>query len=547
MGIIGLLHSLYHDKIMRKPLTLLMAQINPTVGAIEANAEKIMDIISTQQCAHDVIIFPELTLTGYPPEDLLRRDELFTRVNLALKRIMAITKDCHVIVGYPLRENDRCYNTASVLHQGACLATYHKQHLPNYGVFDEQRYFTAGPGIPCLVTINGYLTGLCICEDIWEPGPVEQLVAAGADLMLCVNASPFDWNKYTQRETRLREHAKRGLAIVYVNQIGGQDELVFDGQSLALDGTGNLCARAPAFAIHLQTVTLHDKQIIGEITPLLEKDALIYQALVCGLRDYVDKNHFPGVLLGLSGGIDSALTLAIAVDALGASRVHAIMLPSRYTANMSSEDALKQLQTLNVQHATLSIEPAFNALIETLAPAFVNHAPDTTEENLQARIRGVLLMALSNKTGNMLLTTSNKSETAVGYTTLYGDMCGGFAVLKDVLKTTVYALALYRNTIGPVIPERVIQRPPSAELAPNQTDQDSLPDYAILDAIICGYMDERLSTEDLIARGFNQSDVLCTVKRIKMHEYKRRQAAPGVKVTECAFGRDWRYPITSGF
>ncbi len=547
MGIIGVLHSLYHDKIMRKPLTLLMAQINPTVGAIEANAEKIMDIIRTQQFSHDVIIFPELTLTGYPPEDLLRRDALFTCVNLALKTIMGITKDCHVIVGYPLREDSRCYNTVSVLHQGACLATYHKQHLPNYGVFDEKRYFTPGPSIPCLITINGYQTGLCICEDIWEPGPVEQLVAAGADLMICVNASPFDENKYTQRETRLRKHAQRGLAIVYVNQVGGQDELVFDGQSVALDATGTLCARAPAFAIHLQTVTLHERQMKGEIMPLLEKDALIYQALVCGLRDYVEKNHFPGVLLGLSGGIDSALTLAIAVDALGASRVHAIMLPSRYTANMSSDDARLQLQALNVQHTTLSIEPAFNTLMKTLAPAFVNHAPDTTEENLQARIRGVLLMALSNKTGNMLLSTSNKSETAVGYTTLYGDMCGGFAVLKDVLKTTVYTLARYRNNICPVIPERVIQRPPSAELAPNQTDQDSLPDYAILDAIICAYMNERLSAEDIIARGYKQDDVQRTIKRIKYNEYKRRQAAPGVKVTACAFGRDWRYPITSGF
>lgn len=533
--------------MMRKPLTLLMAQINPTVGAIEANAQKIMDIIRTQQSSHDVIIFPELTLTGYPPEDLLLRNELFIRVQYALQAIMSITADCHVIVGYPLKIDDKCYNTASVIHQGVCIATYQKQHLPNYGVFDEKRYFTSGPATPCLININGYQAGLCICEDIWQPGPVEQLVDAGAELMLCLNASPFDEHKYEHREALLRAHAQHGLAIVYVNQVGGQDEVVFDGQSIALDRAGMLCARAQAFAAHLQTVTLHDKKMQGEITPLLEKDALVYQALVCGLRDYVEKNQFPGVLLGLSGGIDSALTLAIAVDALGASRVHAVMLPSRYTANISSEDAFEQLHALNVQHSTLSIEPTYNTLMETLAPAFINHAPDTTEENLQARIRGVLLMALSNKTGNMLLTTSNKSETAVGYTTLYGDMCGGFAVLKDVLKTTVYALARYRNTISTVIPKRVIQRPPSAELAPNQTDQDSLPDYAILDAIIDAYMNERLSIEEIMTRGYKPDDVLHTVKLIKRNEYKRRQAAPGVKITACAFGPDWRYPITSGF
>ena len=532
---------------MRKTLTMLMAQINPTVGAIEENAEKIMAIIRMHQSLHDLIIFPELALTGYPPEDLLLRNELFTRVEQALANIRAITKDCHVIIGHPVRENALCYNAASVVYQGECIALYYKQHLPNYGVFDEARYFTKGPAKPCLFTIKGYLAGLCNCEDIWQPGPVDQLVAAGAEIMVCINASPFDENKYEQREALLREHALRGLAIVYVNQMGGQDELVFDGQSLALDRTGTVCARAPAFTTHLHTVTLLNQQMKGEITPLLKKEALIYQALVCGLRDYVEKNHFPGVLLGLSGGIDSALTLAIAVDALGAARVHAVMLPSRYTANISSEDANEQLRILNVQHTTLSIEPAFDTLMKTLAPSFINRTPDTTEENLQARIRGILLMALSNKTGNMVLTTSNKSETAVGYATLYGDMCGGFAVLKDVLKTTVYALALFRNSISAVIPERVIQRPPSAELAHNQTDQDSLPDYAILDAIICAYMNERLSSDAIIARGYPEEDVLRTIQLIKRNEYKRRQAAPGVKITTCAFGRDWRYPITSGF
>lgn len=532
---------------MQKKLTLLMAQINPTVGAIEENAEKISHIIHTHQAFHDVIIFPELALTGYPPEDLLYRHDLFERVENALKKITSIAMDCHIIIGHPTLENARCYNTASVLFKGQRIALYHKQHLPNYGVFDENRYFTNGEQKPCLFKLNGYKIGLCICEDIWQPGPVDQLVDADADIMLCINASPFDQNKYAQRETLLQAHAKRGLAIVYVNQIGGQDELVFDGQSLALDRTGQICARSPAFKEHLQTVTFIDEKITGDIGPLLAQDALLYQALVCGLHDYVEKNNFPGVLLGLSGGIDSALTLAIAVDALGAARVHAVMLPSRYTATISSEDALEQLALLNVDHSTLSIEPAFNTLLDTLAPAFLNRAPDTTEENLQARIRGVLLMALSNKTGNMLLSTSNKSETAVGYTTLYGDMNGGFAVLKDVLKTTVYALARFRNSIKPVIPERVIIRPPSAELAMNQTDQDSLPDYDILDAIISCYMHEGLSAEEIIERGYDITIVQRIIKLIKRNEYKRRQSAPGVKITSRAFGRDWRYPITAGF
>lgn len=532
---------------MQRKLTLLMAQINPTVGAIEANAEKIIDIIHAHQTFHDVIVFPELALTGYPPEDLLFRHALFDRVDAAIKKIMSITLDCHIIVGHPTIENTQRYNSASVLFNKKCIALYHKQHLPNYGVFDEQRYFKSGESNPCVFNLNGYQIGLCICEDIWQAGPVEQLIIAGSDIMLCINASPFDERKYAQREALLKAYAEQGLAIVYVNQIGGQDELVFDGQSLAFDHSGQICARSPAFKEHLQTVIFDDKSINSEIAPLLNQDALIYQALVCGLRDYVEKNKFPGVLLGLSGGIDSALTLAIAVDALGAARVHAVMLPSRYTANISNQDALEQLTTLGVEHSTLSIEPAFNTLLETLAPSFLNRAPDTTEENLQARIRGVLLMALSNKTGNMLLSTSNKSETAVGYATLYGDMNGGFAVLKDVLKTTVYALARFRNSKNPVIPERVIIRPPSAELALNQTDQDSLPDYATLDAIIRKYMHEEMSAEAIIAQGFDSEIVQRILKLIKRNEYKRRQSAPGVKITPRAFGRDWRYPITSGY
>ena len=533
--------------MMQKTLTLMMAQINPTVGAIEKNAEKIIQIIHAHQGAHDVIVFPELAITGYPPEDLLLRPELLDRVNVAMKRIAEKTTNCHVFVGHPTQEQGKLYNSASVFFQGVRVALYHKQQLPNFGVFDERRYFTQGPETPCLLAINGYSVGLRICEDIWQTGPVDQLIEAGAELMICINASPFDQDKYAQRETLLKSHAKRGLSIVYLNQVGGQDELVFDGQSLVLDKSGQITARAPAFIECLQTVVFNDSHSVSNITPLLEKNASIYEALVYGLREYVEKNKFPGVLLGLSGGIDSALTLCIAVDAIGASRVHAVMMPSRYTADISQSDALEQLQLLQVPHSTLPIEPAFNTLLTTLAPAFSNRPADTTEENIQARIRGILLMALSNKTGHMLITTSNKSETAVGYATLYGDMCGGFAVLKDILKTTVYDLARYRNTIQAVIPERVITRAPSAELALNQTDQDHLPDYPTLDAILCLYMEERLGADEIIAQGYEPAVVLQIIKRIVQNEHKRRQAAPGVKITACAFDRDWRYPMTSGF
>lgn len=533
---------------MPQALTLLMAQINPTVGAIEANADKIMKIIQIHQEQHDVIIFPELALTGYPPEDLLFRTELFTHVNKALQKIQAITADCHVIVGHPSLEEAGCYNSASVFYKGRRLELYHKQLLPNYGVFDEKRYFTPGNPATTLFSIKGTVFGLCICEDLWGLGPVDDLIAAGVEILLCINASPFDKNKYAKREEILRQYAQRGLATIYVNQVGAQDELVFDGQSMAMDAQSEICARAPAFQEHYQTVTIKNKKLQSVVAPLLAKEALLYQALMCGLRDYVEKNHFPGIILGLSGGIDSALTLAIAVDALGPQRVKAVMMPSRYTAAMSNEDALQQLQTMQVlHHYTLPIEPAFHALLNTLEPAFTGYAPDITEENLQARIRGLLLMALSNKTGFMVLTTSNKSETAVGYATLYGDMAGGFSVLKDVLKTEVYALARYRNTLSRVIPERVIQRAPSAELALNQTDQDSLPDYAILDAIIALYMEQNLDAEQIIQQGYSKDIVHKVIKLIVRNEYKRRQAPPGIKISACAFGPDWRYPITSGF
>lgn len=524
-----------------------MAQINPKVGDIFNNMTKIMDIIQAHQHTHDVIIFPELALTGYPPEDLLFRDDFFQQVENALHMIRDSTKNCHIIVGHPSREGGLCYNAASLFANGARVARYYKQHLPNYDVFDEQRYFSKGPATPCTFMLKNRRFGLCICEDIWHPGPIEDLVDKQVELIFCINASPFDDHKYALRESVLKKHTRLGSNIVYVNQVGGQDELLFDGQSVVMDATGKLCARAPAFTEHLQTITWRDHQLQGTIAPLLTQNALLYQALICGLKDYVEKNGFPGVILGLSGGIDSALTLCIAVDALGAHRVQAVLMPSRFTSTMSTEDALSQAKILNVQHLTLPIEPAYQTLLSTLIPAFNNRPPDVTEENIQARIRGLLLMALSNKNGHMVLSTSNKSETAVGYCTLYGDMAGGFAVLKDVLKTRVYELSVYRNSLSPAIPERVLTRPPSAELAMNQTDQDTLPDYPILDKILKDYMENNVTAETLISHGFDQDLVLNIIRLIKRNEYKRRQAPPGPKITPCAFGKDWRYPLTSGF
>lgn len=527
-------------------LSILMAQVNPKVGAIQQNAAKIIQIIHEHQDTQDLIVFPELVLSGYPPEDLLLRDAFYLQVDEALHEIAKSVKNCHVIIGHPHLAQRQRFNAASVFYQGQNIKIYHKQHLPNYGIFDEARYFTKGKSEPALIEVKGYRLGLCICEDLWQPGPVEQIQEAGADALICINASPFDYNKYESRVKLLEKHAQKGLMIIYVNQVSGQDELLFDGQSLALNEKGEICARAPAFTEALQSIHISAKHIHGQISPLQERSELIYNALVFGTRDYILKNNFPGVLLGLSGGIDSALTLAIAVDAIGADNVHALMMPSRYTAAMSLEDAMKLLQNLKVPHSTFSIEPAFNSLLETLAPAFTSYSADITEENIQARIRAILLMAMSNKTGKMVLTTSNKSETAVGYTTLYGDMAGGFAVLKDLLKTQVYELARYVNRHGEIIPERILTRPPSAELAANQRDQDSLPEYAVLDNIIHGFMEMNLSAKEIIQQGLPPDVVKRVIQLIIANEYKRRQAPPGIKISPRAFGKDWRYPITSG-
>ena len=527
-------------------LTLLMAQINPTVGAISSNCLKIIDIIQKHQDTHDLIVFPELALTGYPPEDLLLQNDFYRQVDEALNHIKSQIKHGHVIIGHPSLNNSCRYNSASIFTQGQRVALYHKQQLPNYGVFDERRYFSPGKAEPCWFMLKNHRIGLCICEDIWQPGPVDQLIDTGVEHIISINASPFDENKTIARDNLLTQHTSRGITIVYVNQVGGQDELIFDGQSRAMNAGGKITASAPAFAEHLQTLVLKNNQWVGDIAPALSFEALIYEALVSSLRDYVEKNHFPGVLLGLSGGIDSALTLCLAVDAIGASRVQAVLMPSRYTANMSVEDAIEQAKTMGVSYTTLPIEPTFQTLLTTLSPEFHGKPTDITEENLQARVRGILLMALSNKSGKMLLTTSNKSELAVGYSTLYGDMCGGFAVLKDIVKTRVYALAHYRNNLSPVIPQRVLTRAPSAELAPNQTDQDSLPDYVVLDGIIKAYMENALDANEIIQLGYKEQDVVKILRLIKRNEFKRRQAAPGTKITPRAFGRDWRYPLTCG-
>ncbi|MDF1758065.1 MAG: NAD+ synthase [Legionellaceae bacterium] len=532
---------------MSESISLLIAQINPNIGSIKANCDKIIQVISAEQNTHDIIVFPELSLTGYLIEDLLYRDALFFQVNTALEIIAKSVQNCHVIVGHPARTNEKTFNRASIFSNGKCVNEYDKQKLPNYGIFDEKRYYQHGETNPCVFKVKDHNFKLCICEDLWQSSPEELLADNNTQTLIAINASPFEASKYDTRVELCSQYAKYGASVIYVNQVGGQDELVFDGQSFAINSQGEIKARAPAFKESLQSLTITNNQIKGKIEPLLDENALIYQALMCGLRDYVNKNNFKGVLLGLSGGIDSALTLAIAADALGPSRVFAALLPSQYTAEMSNQDAIKELENIGVSHYTLPIEDIFASMLKTLKPAFKNRPKDTTEENLQARIRGTLLMALSNKTGHMLLCTSNKSEAAVGYTTLYGDMTGGFAVIKDVLKTKVYELAKYRNQISPIIPERVITRAPSAELAHDQKDEDNLPKYSILDAIIKHYMEDNLDADKIIAKGFAKEDVLQVVKLIFQNEYKRRQGPPGIKISKSAFGKDWRRPLSAQF
>jgi NAD+ synthase (glutamine-hydrolysing) len=531
-------------------LRIALAQLNLLVGDIEGNAGRIINAANRarEEQQADLIVFPELTLTGYPPEDLLLRLELATRVEAAIDTLCRSISGITAVVGYPKHREDGLYNSAGVIRDGQIIAEYDKTLLPNYSVFDEKRYFEPGDDA-CVVDVDGLRIGITICEDIWYREPAERAREAGADILVNLNASPFHKGKSVEREELVTRRAREnGLPIVYVNLVGAQDELVFDGGSFVVNAEGKVVMRTAFFAEAQPLIEFHGAEPVpSEVIRHQSEEAEIYEALVLGTQDYVQKNGFMGAVIGLSGGIDSALTLAIAVEALGADRVEAVLMPSRYTSDMSNEDAVKEAENLGVSYRVIPIEQAFSTFLEMLEPEFRNLPEDTTEENIQARCRGIVLMAISNKTGRMLLSTGNKSEMSVGYATLYGDMAGGFAPIKDVPKTLVYRLAEYRNRGGEVIPRRVIERPPSAELKADQKDTDSLPDYDVLDAILLRYVEEDQCVERIIQDGHDAQTVRRVTTMVDNNEYKRRQAPPGVRITRRAFGRDRRYPITSGF
>lgn len=532
-------------------MIVAIAQMNCMVGDIAGNVEKI--IASAAQAKSQgatLLVTPELSLCGYPPEDLLLRADFLQACDRALKKLSTEMADITVIVGHPHKVDDACFNAASVLRDGKIIATYHKHVLPNYSVFDEKRYFASGHDA-LVFEHDGIKLGVLICADVWESAPALLAKAAGAELLIALNASPFHMEKHSTRLEILRQRVfETELPIIYTNMVGGQDELVFDGASFVLDAGGQLTHQLPAFEPWLAMVEFDHAQPISSsitkpsITQPLSLEASVYKALKLGLADYVNKNGFPGVVLGLSGGIDSALTLAIAVDALGAEKVHAVMMPSEFTADISVSDAREMADMLGVKYSEIAIKALFEEYLRALAPQFGNLAMDTTEENLQARIRGMLLMAISNKFGSIVVTTGNKSEMAVGYCTLYGDMAGGFALLKDVPKTLVYQLSNYRNSLSTVIPQRIISRPPSAELRANQLDQDSLPPYDVLDGIIEAYVENDLSRTDIVAMGYPSADVNRVIAMIDRNEYKRRQSPVGVRITHKGFGKDRRHPIT---
>ena len=541
------------DSDSPRKLRVVMAQLDFLVGDIPGNTELVLKATRQAHEQHkaDIVLFPELCLTGYPPEDLLLRPSLDLRIAEALERLQQANLEPAMVIGAPVRSGGLLYNAAVVVEKGEIRGRYFKRCPPNYQVFDERRYFAEGRDT-LVMDIKGVPVGITVCEDIWKDGPLEDAAAAGAQLILNLNASPYDIDKQARRKALLeRKAADNRVSIVYTNLVGGQDELVFDGGSMVVDHAGALAVEAPQFADGLFPVEFlceHHCQPISQ--PLPEEPSLeanVYNALVTGVRDYVNKNGFKSVVLGLSGGIDSAVTLAVAADALGKDRVRAVMMPFRYTSSASLEDAEAQASAMGVQYDVFSIEPMYDVFMQTLAKPFEGTRPDTTEENLQARLRGVLLMSLSNKFGSLVLTTGNKSEMAVGYSTLYGDMAGGFDVLKDVPKTLVFRLAWYRNSLSQVIPERVITRPPSAELAPDQKDEDSLPGYDILDQILNLYVERDYSAEAIVAEGFERADVERVVRLVDINEYKRRQAPIGVRITERGFGKDRRYPITNGW
>jgi NAD+ synthase (glutamine-hydrolysing) len=541
-------------------LRIALAQIDLLVGDVDGNLARVTETAAQAGAAGaGLVVFPELTLAGYPPEDLLFHRGFRQQVESALARCVAAPRQPALLLGFPEYTEAGIHNSVALIADGAERARYRKASLPNYGVFDEQRYFARGDA-PVVVSHEGFRLGLLICEDIWQQAPAQAARAAGAEVLIVTNASPYEHGKQATREAMLRKRAvETGLPIVYVNLVGGQDELVFDGQSVVVDRAGEVVLRAPACEESLSFLDL-GRAADGTLTlaatartPILDETEEVYRALVLGVRDYVTKHRFPGVVLGLSGGIDSALTLVIAIDALGAERVQAVMMPSRYTAQMSLDDAAAQAHRLGVKYSVIPIENMFAATLASLAGEFAGRPVDATEENIQSRCRMLLLMGISNKTGRMLLTTGNKSEMAVGYATLYGDMAGGFAPIKDCSKLLVYRLAAWRNAAASqrgepaVIPARVIERPPSAELRPDQKDVDSLPPYEILDPILEAFIEQDLSVEEIVARGYDRTTVARVLEMVKRNEYKRRQAPPGVRVSRRAFGRDWRYPITSGY
>ncbi len=539
---------------MAQSVKVALAQLDLAVGDVVGNTAKIVDYASRarDELRADLVVFPELSICGYPPEDLLFHAGLRYKVENALAEIQRTVNGIAILIGFPEYADGQIYNSCVVFRDGSVLTRYRKLLLPNYSVFDEKRYFTPGKN-PAVFKINGIRIGLIICEDAWAAAPMRASRSAGAECIVMINGSPFELNSQSSREAELRRRvAENEIPLVYVNMVGGQDELVFDGGSFVMDSKGEVGFRAPSFDEGLHLVTLHAtsrgvEPERGVCANEPETEAKVYKALVTGTRDYVRKHGFPGVILGLSGGIDSALVATIACDAIGRDKVRAAMMPFRYTSTMSQEDAAKQAALLGIRYDVIPIEPIYAATIKQLDPILGEREPDATEENIQARCRGLLLMAISNKTGRMLLTTGNKSEMAVGYATLYGDMAGGFAPIKDCTKTMVYRLARYRNKVAEVIPERVITREPSAELRPDQKDSDTLPGYDVLDPILEAFIVDDLSVAEIMERGYDRATVTRILELVKRNEYKRRQAPPGIRISGRAFGRDWRYPITSGY
>ena len=539
----------------KKKISIGIVQENPIVGDIEGNLQLAINAIDklSKQSSPDIFLFTEMFITGYPPEDLILRDDLLDASYEAVEKLCEVKPESFIVIGYPKKEGDSIFNCAGVLRNKSVITEYKKQELPNYEVFDEKRYFQSGKG-PGIFEVNGLRVGLSVCEDIWHENVIKQLHEKKTDLILNINASPFHLDKIKERKVLISGHAiNYSLPIVYANQVGGQDELVFDGTSMAMDGEGQQILQLEKFKEDYKIVNFTSDQegkLSSEKREEIPEDKEleeVYKALVLGAKDYIQKNNFPGVLIGSSGGIDSALTAAIAADAIGPEKVRTFMLPFKFTSDMSVEDSEKLAVNLGIKHSVIPIGDIYESFADSLEDEFSGLEPDITEENLQSRCRGVILMALSNKSGELVLTTGNKSETAVGYSTLYGDTAGGFGVLKDVPKTLVYELSRYRNTISHVIPDRIIDRPPSAELAPDQQDSDSLPDYAILDKIIELYVEQDKSKLEIEESGIDKSMVDRVIRLIDLSEYKRRQAPLGVKITSRGFGKDRRYPITNKF